>query len=83
VLAPEIAEEDLEAALEKFAAIAEDLKCRPAPLPATLLEPVLNLLRYIVQTVASHPLGVAIGIKETDLTTTLLKLKINSAKTAL
>ena len=56
--------------------IAPPLRCirnRDAPFLATVLEPVLKLLGDIAQTVASHPLGIAIGIKETDYSLELWK----------
>jgi len=46
---------------------------RRTPLLATVADPVLKLLGDIAQAVASNPLALSIGIKETDHSLGLLK----------
>jgi hypothetical protein len=64
----------LKVGIDKFIGPAlRSIQDRDAPLLATVLEPVLKLLGDIAQTVASHPLGITIGIKEADYSLGLLE----------
>ena len=58
---------------EVIAPALRRIQHRDDPLFAAVLEPVLKLLGDITQTVARHPLGIAISIKETDHSLGLLE----------